>query len=293
MMVILIDPPPSAPSLCDCLDKPPPTAVSGGKPDTHNRQSCKNSPIPARFLSRAATPGVCASYADTLLAVDAALTEQGIPIRHFLIDSWWYGEGWNGGAALWEDVPQCTGNDTSLAPAARPAATFPAGLRAFRALVGENKTLWAHNGLWTPQTPYREYFPFAVGEASGPPQGPALWKHLFSQNAEWGLSTIKQDHIKQQVAATKSAYTNVSVLKSWMEGMGQGAAENGVGILYCCAEPNVHMNGVTVPAAYAVRASPDYVGSGATLRLPTIQWAIGPDNAFHWSFPPTITATDV
>ena len=28
-----------------------------------------------------------------------------------------YGEGWNGGASLWEDVPQCTGNDTSLAPA--------------------------------------------------------------------------------------------------------------------------------------------------------------------------------
>jgi hypothetical protein len=143
--------------------------------------------------------------------------------------------------------------------------------------------MWAHNGLWTAQSPYRKTFPFAEDEAVGPPQGPELWQHLFAVNKEWGLSTIKQDHITQQIHATKSAFTNVSVLKSWMSGLGEGAAENGVGVLYCCAEPNIHMNGVTVPAAYAVRASPDYVGSGATLRLPTIQWAIGPDAAFHWN----------
>ena len=42
-----------------------------------------------------------------------ALREQGIPIRHFLLDSWWYGEGWNGGVSYWEDVAACTGNDTA------------------------------------------------------------------------------------------------------------------------------------------------------------------------------------
>lgn len=48
---------------------------------------------------------------------------------------------------------------------------------------------------------------------------------------------------------TPGAYTNVSVLKSWLSGMGEGAATNGVGVLYCCAPPSIHMNGVTVPAA--------------------------------------------
>ena len=76
-------------NLCDCLDEPPATAKSAGQPDVHNRQSCANSPIPPRFLKDAATPGVCASYADTLIAVNAALEEQGIPIKHFLLDSWW------------------------------------------------------------------------------------------------------------------------------------------------------------------------------------------------------------
>lgn len=101
----------------------------------HNRQTCVNSPIPSKYLQDATTPGVCGSYADTLLAVNAALKEQTIPIKHFLLDSWWYGEGWNGGAALWEDVPQCTGNDTSLAPNVYPADTFPKGLKHFHEQV--------------------------------------------------------------------------------------------------------------------------------------------------------------
>ena len=169
-------------NLCDCLDEPPATAKSAGQPDVHNRQSCANSPIPSHFLKDAATPGVCASYADTLIAVNAALEEQGIPIKHFLLDSWWYGEGWNGGTALWEDVPECTGNSTALAknctdPAvpdcAWPADSFPAGLKAFRKTVGEDKTIWVHAGLWTSSSPYRTKYEFASGARGEetPPQG--------------------------------------------------------------------------------------------------------------------------
>ena len=42
----------------------------------------------------------------------------------------WYGEGWNNGVSLWEDIPQCTGNDTSMAPGAYPGDTFPKGLKS-------------------------------------------------------------------------------------------------------------------------------------------------------------------
>jgi hypothetical protein len=150
-----------------------------------------------------------------------------------------YGEGWNGGVSLWEDLPTCTGNDTSSAPAAYPADSFPKGLQAFRETVGLDKTIWVHNGAWTAASPYRSRFPFAENEPQGPPQGPELWDHLFSKNKQWGLSTIKQDHIRQQVGYTKSSYTNVTVLKSWMGGMGEGASNSDVGVLYCCAEPNI------------------------------------------------------
>jgi hypothetical protein len=79
-------------NLCDCLEKPASNAKTNF-PDPHNRQTCSagQSPIPSKYLQKAATPGVCASYADTLIAVNAALEEQGIPIKHFLLDSWWCG----------------------------------------------------------------------------------------------------------------------------------------------------------------------------------------------------------
>ena len=258
-------------NLCDCNG---PAPKQGGKPNIHIRERCVtdggSSPIPTEFLSKSAKPGVCDSYEDTLLAVDAGLRAQGIPYKHMLLDSWWYGEVINGGAALWEDVPECVGN-----------ASFPRSLQFFQSAIG--KPLWAHNGIWTQGSPYRDQYEFAGPK--GAPQGQPLWDHLFGSNSKkWNLTTIKQDHMAEQIGATPSGFTNVSVFKSWLTGMGDAASKYGVGVLYCCAPPSVHMNGVTVPSAYAVRASPDYVwaASGRTLKLPTVQWALGPDNAFHW-----------
>ena len=52
----------------------------------------------------------------------------------------------------------------------------------------------------------------------------------------------------QNMGSTKTAYTNVSVLTSWLGGMAAAARENGVGVLYCCAHPSVHMFGASVQA---------------------------------------------
>lgn len=51
-------------------------------------------------------------------------------------------------------------------------------------------------------------------------QGRELWDHVFAANKEWGLSTIKQDHVGQQMGSSlsPSAFKNVSVLKSWFTG---------------------------------------------------------------------------
>ena len=58
-----------------------------------------------------------------------------------------------------------------------------------------------------------------------------------------------------------SCHPFVLAFSSWLNGMAKGAEDHGVGILYCCAHPSVHMFGATVQAAYAVRASPDYVSA--------------------------------
>jgi hypothetical protein len=307
---------------------------------TELRKTCKpgRSPIPPKYLQGAATPGTCSSYADTLIAVAAACKDQGIPIKNIQLTSYWCeyddhlhfsaaylsehmiavltdiavptpdGEGWNNGVNLWEDIPQCVGNDTSfMTPGATPGVgqypgdAFPLGIASFRSSLAaalgmptELVKFWAHNGAFQPGSPYRRNASLGAW-APGPrgaPQGRQLWDHLFGANSRaWGLSTINQDHVGEQIGDTPTAYTNISVLKSWMAGMGEAAAAHGVNVMYCCAPPNVHMNGVTVEKAYMVRASPDYVWlAGAPLKvypsetspLPTLQWAIGPDSAFHW-----------
>jgi hypothetical protein len=214
--------------------------------DSHMRVRCNRSAIPG-----------CATYGDTLRAVHASLTARDIPYRHVLLDSWWYGEGFHSGVWLWEDVPEVVN------------VSFPESLQAFWADIGHDKSVWAHNGAWK-DTPYADQFPFTPDGLL--PQGPELWRHLFGANKRWGLQTIKQDHMNENLRRCATAFTNVSVLKSWVQGMGQGAAENGVGVLYCCAPPSVHMSGVTVPAAWGVRASPDYVwqGNGQVLHLPQV-----------------------
>ena len=58
----------------------------------------------------------------------------------------WYGEGWNNGVSLWEDIPQCTGNDTSMAPGAYPGDTFPKGLKSVHPLASHSLLPDTHMG---------------------------------------------------------------------------------------------------------------------------------------------------
>lgn len=58
----------------------------------------------------------------------------------------------------------------------------------------------------------------------------ALWQYLFSQNRAWGLRVIKQDHMASQIrSAQNAAFSNISVLNSWLDGMGKAATDNDIG----------------------------------------------------------------
>jgi hypothetical protein len=37
------------------------------------------------------------------------------------------------------------------------------------------------------------------------PQGAGMWAHLFEANKHWGLNTIKQDHIGEQIGGSKQS----------------------------------------------------------------------------------------
>jgi len=109
------------------------------------------------------------------------------------------------------------------------------------------------------------------------PQGEALWERLFQKNKEWGLRSIKQDHISEN-----GVFSNkIEAWAEWFDGMGAAAQRHGITIMYCMAFAPVLLNSVTVAAADSTRASPDYiVGHGEETNG---QWAIGYDAMWHWA----------
>lgn len=201
---------------CDCQD--------GG--DQHANMTCQKPSLPN-----------CRTYSDTLHAVFADIRNRSIPVGHLLIDSWWYGEGVFNGVSQWE-------SDDSLMAQLQ---TFPEGLPAFSKAIG-GLPIWAHNGKWVEDSPYWQ-MGFERAPGSTMPQGRALWDRVFSRNKEWNLMSIKQDHVAEQIAATKVGETNVSVYESWLQGMGDAAWDNDVNILYCCSPPLVMANSVNVKAS--------------------------------------------
>ena len=214
-------------------------------------------------------PGPCRTYEDTMSYVRKSLS--GLPpIRHVLLDSWWYGEGIYNGVSLWEDAPSLM----------QQVQSFPAGLAAATSAYPASTVFWAHNGKFTSGSPYTtdSRFSFAAGQI---PQGGALWDYLFTANSKWRMTQIKQDHVGDYLRAA-GTISNASTMNLWMGAMAQSAQKNSVTVQYCCSPPSVLHAGAQYAAAIGARASPDYVANANGGLRPNFQWAIGVESAFHW-----------
>ena len=214
-------------------------------------------------------PGLCSTYQDTIAYVRESVGNLP-PIRHVLLDSFWYGEGIYEGVTLWEDAPTLM----------QRVQSFPAGLAAATSAWPASTVFWAHNGKFTNSSPYTTdpRFSFAAGEI---PQGPALWDYLFSANSKWRMAQIKQDHVGDYLRAA-GTISNASTMNLWMGDMAQSALRHAVTVQYCCSPPSVLHAGAQYAAAIGARASPDYVANANGGVRPNFQWAIGVESAFHW-----------
>lgn len=214
-------------------------------------------------------PGPCSTYEDTLEYVRKSVGNLP-PIRHVLLDSFWYGEGIYSGVTLWEDDPSLM----------KSVQSFPGGLAAATAAWPASTVFWAHNGKFTNSSPYTTdpRFSFAAGDI---PQGPALWDYLFSKGANWRLAQIKQDHVGDYLHAA-GTISNASTMNLWMGAMAGSALRKEVTVQYCCSPPSILHAGAQYAAAIGARASPDYVANANGGVRPLFQWAIGVESSFHW-----------
>lgn len=226
---------------------------------------------PGRSHLPGPTGAACATYADTMAAVRDGWS--GLPpVRHVLLDSFWYGEGIFNGVSQWTDSPSLMAQVDS----------FPAGLAAWAATLDPGVVLWAHNGKFIDASPYVSDARYSFLRPGDIPQGPALWDDVFTANAAgWRLAQIKQDHVGDYLRAA-GTITNASVMDAWMGGMAAAALRHSVTIQYCCSPPAVLHAGVAYGAAIGARASPDYVANAPGGVRPLFQWAVGTETLAHY-----------
>ena len=247
-------------------------------------------------------PPNCTTYEQTLLAAHADAQARGLPYRWFLIDSYWHAYD-NPPSAHFEDVP------------AQVGSVFPHSLRWLR-----DKTTMDFGAHWS--SSFSQWSPHAaddpehwvcgaeadertprarlvgkLDEVERPrqcvPTSPAVFDGIFASDAEWGLRTIKVDHMLNLLVggaagaldcethhctsegevscacdpgernrtlardALLPAVSRPDVAEGFINGLGTAAAANGVSIMWCMSFPNVLMTSVGLAAMTHARGSDD------------------------------------
>ena len=137
----------------------------------------------------------------------------------------------------------------------------------------------AHMGKWNSQTPYANEFEFIVEQEYSIPQSIDFWEYIMRNASGWGLVTLKQDHMDEQVLLMNSTLQQVDVVRNWLLQQGRACADHGISIMYCMDYPNFFMESLEIGAtATHSRASNDYVPDDANRN-----WEVGVTSMLLWS----------
>eukprot|EP00659_Diplonema_papillatum_P007521 gene7521-11520_t len=188
------------------------------------------------------------NYEQTMVDVAASMITQKIPVKHWLMDSWWYFKGTGDGVKNWTAMP----------------SIFPDGIGAVT-----EKTHWpivAHNRYWSSNTDYAKQnggkYNFLVepNSQSGVaiPQDQEFWDDLLAEAKVWGLATYEQDWLNDEFNWLNCTRSSPTVAKNWLRQMGAAARKNDVHVQYCMSLPRHILMSVEIPAVTQARASNDY-----------------------------------
>ncbi|KAL5016032.1 hypothetical protein ScPMuIL_005621 [Solemya velum] len=198
------------------------------------------------------------TYEQTVLDIKKEADSQKIPYRYFQYDSWFYPKGPKGGVKTWEPT----------------AEAFPNGF-----MYVYNQTGWpaaAHNRWWSSTTTYAVQnggqYQFILDPPKAIPTEEVFWEFLFKDAKKWGLILYEQDWLYIEFNQT-ATLTNLTLGRTWMNQMGRAAANNGLTIQYCMANPRHALQSLENPAVTQARVSDDYAPGNE-------QWRIGISSIF-------------
>ena len=108
------------------------------------------------------------------------------------------------------------------------------------------------------------------------PQDPAFWEDLFKNSSAWGLDVYLQDWLNTETNHMTIFEGDLNAERDWLLQMGDGAAANGINILYCMSYTRHMMQSVEIKNVVSLRASDDYQPGNH-------QWDIGLTSAWIYA----------
>jgi hypothetical protein len=184
------------------------------------------------------------TYQETIIEVKEYAEKIGLPFRSWLMDSWWYFKGPDGGVKNWTAMPNI----------------FPDGIA--RVTQATKWGIVAHNRWWTNATDYAkqnggDYDFFMEGDKALPLEE-RFWDDLFQEAKLWGLTVYEQDWLNVQTQSMNLTLQNVEAARTWLVQMGNAAKRNGLPIQYCMSWPRHILQSLEIDAVTQGRASDDY-----------------------------------
>jgi len=194
------------------------------------------------------------NYEDTLIDLADALSADNIPVRYWLLDSWWYYRGSAGGVVRWEAKPNI----------------FPHGLGYLYNRT--NMLVQAHNRYWSKSNVYAKQnggeYSFYIDNNGGVPLEQNFWDDFLSQRQSWGLRVYEQDWLNIELTRVDILRTDANAARNWLLQMDRGASKNALSIQYCMANPRHLLQSLETSTVTQARASGDYQPGNN-------QWKIG------------------
>ncbi len=215
------------------------------------------------------------NYQDTLMTIKEYVDQIGLPIRSWLMDSWFYFKGADSGVKEWISRPD----------------VFPDGLSKVR--DGMQWLTMAHNRYWSTENVYAKQnggnFEFIIDEKAALPLEEAFWDYLFDQAKQWGLDVYEQDWLNVQTQSMNWTLQTVDGAKNWLLQMGNAAKRHDLPIQYCMSWPRHMLQSLQVDAVTQARASDDVLpDNGFSMALGVtsmVSFALGvtPHKDSFWS----------
>ena len=206
------------------------------------------------------------NYADTMRDVYSQIRhgDTSAPFRSWNFDSWWYPKCDNGAVKTWVSMDE----------------VFPEGMEVI--YQETSLPVVAHNRWWCNETTYAKrnggQYNFVFNDETGTavPHDPQFWEDLFKNSSAWGLEVYLQDWLNEEANHLPIFEGDLNLERDWLIQMGDGAAANGINVLYCMSYPRQMLQSVEIQNVVSLRASGDYQPGND-------QWQIGLTSAWVYA----------